>query len=148
MSRPLPQRITAVGLVLVGLAVALEASTFNVNFLTDPLGPKALPWLVAALFFVAGLALGASKPSAAPQRPAGSLTPVAGAATVFFAWSLTLAPLGFVISTPLAVAALARLFGGNWKQGLLTGVILTLMLWLLFAMALALPLPQGSLWTR
>jgi putative tricarboxylic transport membrane protein len=143
-----PQRITAVGLVLVGLAVALEASTFNVNFLTDPLGPKALPWLVAALFSVSGLALGASTPTAEPQPPAGRRRPVAGAATVFLAWSLTLAPLGFVISTPLAVAALARLFGGDWKRGLLTGALLTTLLWLLFALALALPLPQGSLWTR
>lgn len=148
MSGSLPQRATAVGLVVVGLAVALEASTFNVNFLTDPLGPKALPWLVAALFVVAGLALGASTPSSEPQPPAGRRRPVAGAAAVFFAWSLTLAPLGFVISTPIAVAALARLFGGDWKRGLLTGALLTSLLWLLFALALALPLPQGSLWTR
>lgn len=144
----MPQRIIAVGLVLVGLAVALEASTFNVNFLTDPLGPKALPWLVAALFLVSGLALGAATPTAKPQPPAGRRRSVAGAATVFLAWSLTLAPLGFIISTPLAVAALARLFGGDWKRGLLTGALLTTLLWLLFALALALPLPQGSLWTR
>lgn len=149
----------AIGIVVVGIgvAVALEARTFNVNFLTDPLGPKALPWLVAALFGAAGLALSRRQRGhptrelgepAEPEASATSLGPVAAAGGVFLAWSLTLVPLGFALSTPLAVAALARLFGGNWKGGLLTGAVLTTLLWVLFAMVLALPLPQGSLWMR
>ena len=44
-------------LLLVALAIGAEGLTFNVNFLTDPLGPKALPLLVAGLFGLAGAGL-------------------------------------------------------------------------------------------
>lgn len=44
-------------LLLVALAIGAEGLTFNVNFLTDPLGPKTLPLLVAGLFGLAGAGL-------------------------------------------------------------------------------------------
>ena len=52
----------------VGAAVALEASTFDVLFLTDPVGPKAMPYLVAALLVGTGLAL-ALRPGPDPPWP-------------------------------------------------------------------------------
>ena len=47
-------------LLLAGAATALEARTFNVAFMTDPVGPKALPFLVAAALAAAGVRLMAS----------------------------------------------------------------------------------------
>ena len=48
------ERIPGLLLLACGLAVGLEAATFEVRFLTDPVGPKALPFLVAVVLVVAG----------------------------------------------------------------------------------------------
>ena len=58
-------------LVALGAAIGLEASTFNVAFLTDPVGPKALP-LVAALILIAAGLRGGSRERAREQPGVGS----------------------------------------------------------------------------
>jgi hypothetical protein len=40
---------------------------------------------------------------------------------------------------------LARLYGGTWIRGGIAGVLFSASLWLLFAQALGVPLPVGSI---
>lgn len=49
--------IAALGVVAASAAIALEATTFDVAFPTDPLGPKAFPVVAAVLLAIGGLAL-------------------------------------------------------------------------------------------
>jgi putative tricarboxylic transport membrane protein len=126
--------------------VALEATTFDVGFLTDPVGPKALPLLAAAIFVGAGLVLGARGGAPRAWPSAGVLLRMAAATAVFGSYALVLAPMGFVVATTAAMAALSLLFGGPWRKSVGSAGALSVALWYLFVWVLGLPLPLGALW--
>ena len=141
-------RVSGVLLTAAGLAMALEASTFDVGFLTDPVGPKALPFLAGAIFVVAGLRL-AARPGPEPAWPARTtLTKMALGVLAFLAYAAFMPSLGFFVSTTLVMTALSVLFGGGKRQSVLAAASLSGVLWYLFVWGLSLPLPLGSLWTR
>jgi putative tricarboxylic transport membrane protein len=148
MTRATPDRIAGAVVLVAGVATALEATTFNVAFLTDPVGPKALPFVVAATLVVAGASMLLRPRPSAELPTASAAVRMAGAAAAFLAYSAVLPWIGFYLSTTLVVAALAVLYRGPLKGGLLAGLALATVLWLLFVRLLALPLPVGDLWMR
>lgn len=141
-------RLTGGILVLLGTAVGLEAVTFDVAFLTDPVGPKALPLLVAVMLVVAGLRAVARPRDDLSLPEAGTIVRVAGAVAAFLLYAVALPWIGFFLSTTLVVTALALLFRGPPARALASAAILSGVLWLLFVRALSLPLPVGDLWIR
>jgi len=128
------------------VAVAAEATNFDVAFLTDPVGPKALPGLVAAILVVSGatLALRRGEPRSWPSGRV--LVRMAGAVAAFGSYAAILPPLGFVVATTATVSALSMLFGGPWRRSLAAALTLSVVLWYLFVWVLGLPLPLGSMW--
>jgi len=148
MTRPPADRLTGVVLIIAAALVALEARTFSVRFLTDPIGPKALPFLVAALFAIAGVAL-AARPKPDPDWPRRD-TWIRGALAVLtfvlYAWALPI--LGFFAATTLEVAALAVLFRGPPLKGTIAAAVYSACLYVLFVYVLGLQLPIGSLFLR
>lgn len=140
------ERVSGVCLVVAAVAVAAEASTFHVAFLTDPVGPKAMPWLAALILGGAGAAM-VWRPGVSPTWPTPRvLTRLVAAVAVFLAYALVLPFLGFTTSTTAAVAALSMLFGGPPLKSVLAALALSVCIWLLFVHVLALPLPLGTLW--
>jgi putative tricarboxylic transport membrane protein len=140
----------APGLLLVALAVAvaLAARRFEVAFITDPLGPKAFPLTAALLLGGSGVAL-ALRPGRGPDLPSGAVLARMGAAlATFVLYAALLSFAGFVASTTLAVWALSLVFGGPRLAALIAALLFSLALHLVFAYALALSLPIGSLWIR
>jgi len=133
-------------LLITGLAVAAEASTFDVSFPTDPVGPKALPYLSALVFVLAGALLAARPGPRAPGPPRAVLARMGGALAAFGVYAAALAPLGFVVATTGTVTTLSLLFGGPWRKALAAAFALSVVLWYLFVWLLALPLPLGSAW--
>lgn len=107
------------GLALIGLAAfaAYQASRFQVIFSYEPVGPKAFPMLLSAV--LAGLSLvlviRPGENGAWPSRTVAlKLVLVLG---VLLAYALLFTRAGYVLSTGLAVLALARLFGAGLGQG-------------------------------
>lgn len=156
MSRATANRLGGVAVVVVAGAAVLEATTFDVAFPTDPLGPKAFPLLAAFLLAFGGAALwrvGAERAAvgqdASPGPHDGAVpTGIPGgtilaAAVSFTAYALLLAPFGFVLATTLEFAVLARLFGGRWVGGAAAGLVFASLLYVLFVFGLGLPLPLG-----
>jgi len=147
--------VGAAAVVLAAAAIALEATTFDVMFPTDPLGPKAFPMVAAFLLAIGGLALlrdglrggtegTAPPPAAAPATPVtGARTRILLATLSFIAYAFLLAPLGFVFATVLEFALLARLFGGTLVRGAAVGLAFAFLLYVLFVYGLGLPLPLG-----
>jgi putative tricarboxylic transport membrane protein len=141
-------RITGGVLALLGAAVALEATTFDVSFMTDPVGPKALPFLVAVMLIVAGLRA-LTRPREELSFPGrGTLLRVAGAVAAFLLYAVALPWVGFFLSTTLVVTALSLLYQGPPARSVFSAAVLSGALWLLFVRALSLPLPVGDLWIR
>jgi putative tricarboxylic transport membrane protein len=135
-------------LITAAVAVGIEAATFDVAFLTDPVGPKALPFVVA-IMLAAGGGRTLAKPRDAVELPGRSgLSRMAAALGVLLLYAILLPWIGFFLSTTAVVAGLGILFGGPWKGGLATGLTLSAALWLLFVALLSLPLPIGDLWIR
>lgn len=141
-------RVAGGVLVAVGAAVGVEATTFDVRFLTDPVGPKALPLLVAVMLVVAGVHQTLRPDHAAGWPPRRVLGMLGAATAAFLAYPLALDFLGFWLSTTLVVAALSHLYGAPPRRGVPAAGLLAGALWLLFVELLALPLPIGSLWMR
>jgi putative tricarboxylic transport membrane protein len=140
-------RVAGAALAIAGLAIALEATTFEVAFLTDPVGPKALPLVAAVILFAAGATLLLRPRASSPWPSAPVLGRMAGATGVFLAYALVLEPMGFVLATTGTMAALSRLFGGAWLKSVVAAFALSVVLWYLFVWVLGLPLPMGLLWT-
>ena len=141
-------RVVGAVLLLGGVATAREATTFDVAFLTDPVGPKALPLFVATTLALAGASMMARPRDSVSLPPGSAAVRMAGAAAAFLVYAAVLPWIGFYLATTLVVAALAVLYRGPVKGGLAAGLVLTTALWLLFVSLLALPLPVGELWTR
>jgi putative tricarboxylic transport membrane protein len=139
-------RVAGAVLALLGIAIAADASTFEVAFLTDPVGPKALPYLAAFTFLVSGvlLLIRPGAPRSWPDRAV--LLRMAGAVAAFGLYAAVLDPLGFTVATTLAVGAQSLLFGGPWKRSLVAALTLSVVLWYLFVWVLGLPLPLGTVW--
>jgi putative tricarboxylic transport membrane protein len=139
-------------LVLAGIAIAGTARGFTVGFMVDPLGPKALPFLVAGLFGLGGGALllrrkplgdpGLVEPTEPSKSKLGLQATSVG---VLLLLAGLIIPFGFIPPTILATAALARLFGGRWISGLAVGLALALGLFGLFTLGFGLDLPMGEL---
>lgn len=141
-------RVTGAALALLGVAVALEASTFDVAFMTDPVGPKALPLLVAGTLLVAGLAAVVSPREGLGLPDGATALRMAGAVAAFLLYAAALPWLGFFLSTTLVVTALALLYRGPPVGSAVAAAALSAALWLLFVPVLSLPLPVGDLWIR
>jgi len=152
--------IAALGVVAASAAIAVEATTFDVAFPTDPLGPKAFPVVAAVLLAIGGLALVRSARADRAKAEAGGMVagepdpdgPEPGAGrrialgTIsFIVYAFLLAPLGFVLATTLEFSVLARLFGGPLGRGAAAGLVFALLLYALFVYGLGLPLPLGIL---
>ena len=139
-------RVAGVVVAALGVAVGAEATTFDVLFRTDPVGPKALPYLAAAVFVGSGLWLAARPGHSGVWPPRPILMRMAGAIAAFGVYAALLAPLGFVVATTATVSALSILFGGPWKKAVSAAVTLSVVLWYLFVWVLGLLLPLGWVW--
>lgn len=147
------KRITstrASGMVLLVLSIGygLRARTFELTTMTDPVGPRAFPYIIAILTAVLSLYLivapdaeGESWPSAAAWLRA------AAALAVLVGYAYLLVPIGFVAATTLAVFAMAMLFRGPVLSSALSAVAFSLATYILFVYALGLALPTGWLFS-
>ncbi len=138
-------RITGIALLVLAAAFGLHARSFNTNFLTDPLGPKAWPMMLAGFLAVLSIYLIVRPQHGTewPNRVVLLRQLVLVAALVGYA--LLLDPIGFVAATVLIVGFMAVLMGAKWWQAGLTGVLSSVALYLLFNTVLGLPLPTGAL---
>lgn len=139
-------RIVGVLLLLLSIAYGWTASRFEVGMLSDPVGPKPFPYLIAVCTAAASLWL-ILRPDPDPQWPPArfwlSLGLVLGS---LVAYAYLLVPLGFIVVTTLEMTLLAVLFGARWWQGLAAGLAFSLVVYFLFTAGLNVPLPAGKIW--
>lgn len=136
------------GLAILTLAVlyGLEARSFNVRFVADPIGPKAFPFIASLLLACVGLYLVVRPGLAAGKRPDGAQAyrmATCGASLVLYA--LALEPLGFIPATIVEMTLLASLLGAPLKLGVLAAGGFATVAFFLFDRILDLPLPLGAL---
>ena len=130
------------GLVVVMGALAFFAGALQIqtSFLSDPVGPRVFPMLIAASALLCGLVL-IAKPDADPEWPAlAAWGNMAIALVVLVSYALLIGPMGFLASTALAAAGVSYLIEKNARTAALTGLGLSLVLFVIFKYGLGLGL--------
>ncbi|MBX2884409.1 MAG: tripartite tricarboxylate transporter TctB family protein [Granulosicoccus sp.] len=133
-------------IVLVGsVAYFLAASNIPTGFLVDPVGPQFFPKLIASVACLCALLI-LLKPDTEPAwpRPMTWLRLAIAVATLL-AYAYTLKPLGFLLPTAVAAAIISYQIQSRALVAVLTGIGLSVGLFLLFKYALGLgllPVPR------
>jgi len=141
----------AIGLGLLVFAAVYFDQSFNIvrGFASDRLGPAFFPRMLAVALAVLAVALlvragsGRSDPTPLPaMRPMLFFVTLA----LLVAYGLALPSLGFVITTPLLLAAVIRLLGQReWAGVIGTALGATIALYAVFGRMLHVLLPMGPL---
>ncbi len=138
-------RILGVIGLLLGGAFIWSATTIETGFIVDPLGPKSFPIIIGGVLMLASLVV-ILKPDPAPAWPAlERLLEIGGAVLVLVGYVLLLEPVGFVGSTAVASALLSWRLGSAPRGALVTGVGISLGIYVVFHLVLGLSLAKGPL---
>ena len=133
-------RMTGLIVAVLALAFAAGASQLEEPFFADPLGPKAFPLLVSAVAFLAGATM-VMRPDAEPAWPGlATLIRLAIATIILVAYAHALKPLGFLLPTAIASAALSYQIRPRAGQSVVIGLALSAGLFVIFKYALGLGL--------
>lgn len=136
-------RIFGAFMIVVALGYLLSASTIEIPLFPDPLGPKAFPMLVAAGVILCAIVM-ILRPDDPPDWPAvTALVSIGIAAAVMVGYAYALKPLGFLIPTALAAGILSYQLSPRVLPATLTGVGLSIGLYVLFKFALKLETLQA-----
>jgi len=135
------------GVIGLGLAAIFiwRASLIELSFITDPLGPKTFPIILAVMLGVASIA-SIIKPDAEPiWPPARNLFEIAVSVAVMTAYAVFLPDLGFLIATALAATFLTWRLGTKPIQSVIAGVCTSVGIWAVFGQLFGLSLAKGFL---
>lgn len=140
-SAALGDRIAGAVLALLAVAAWWHAQTFVSGF-RQPVGPDLFPRLVCVPLGVLALYL-LCRPGINQRWPGGAaLLRQAGLLVILGGYAAFLEPWGFLPATLVCSVLLIRLFDAAWRQALVSGASLTVILYLLFEYALGIPLPD------
>jgi len=129
---------------LVALAYIASATQIQSGFMPDPVGSKFFPMLVGGVAFVCAVAI-ILKPDEPPSWPsAGIFISILAAVLTLVGYAYALKPLGFIIPTAFASGIISYLIGREFLRALLTGVGLSVGLFVLFKYVLDLGLVAFS----
>lgn len=132
----------AVGLVLA-IFYAWATLQIQESFLSDMVGPKAFPLIVASILALSSLVI-ILRPDAEPQWPAlGRIVEIGAAVVVMALYAEFLPDLGFVFATALASAYLSWRLGSPVLQSLLIGVGIAISIYVVFHLLFGLSLARG-----
>jgi putative tricarboxylic transport membrane protein len=134
----------AVGLIL-GVAFIWGATLIEVGFIVDPLGPQTFPTIIGSVL-VLGSGYVLVRPDPQPAWPAlGGALEIAGAVAVLVGYTYALEAVGFVISTAVAAALISWRLGSKPVWGAVTGLGISLGIYVVFHLILGLSLARGPL---
>ncbi|MCP1199119.1 tripartite tricarboxylate transporter TctB family protein [Notoacmeibacter sp. MSK16QG-6] len=131
-----------IGLVLA-LIYAWQAAIIQESFLTDTVGPKMFPFIIAAMMGLSSIYF-LLKPDPEPHWPhAGRLAEIGLAALVLAAYAELLPVAGFLISTAIAATYLTWRLGSKIIESLIIGVGTSVGIYVIFRLVLGLSLARG-----
>lgn len=132
-------RIAGIVMLIVSIAFGITASSYEASF-GDPLGPAALPVMLSIPAGLLSLAL-ILRPDPDPAWVTGApLIRQIATVALLVAYALLLEPLGFLLSTFIAVTLLGRILLSGWAKSALSGAVMSLILFVTFDTLLGLPL--------
>ncbi|TRW99718.1 tripartite tricarboxylate transporter TctB family protein [Paracoccus sp. M683] len=139
-------RVFGAVMIVLALGYILSASGIETSFMSDPVGPRVFPYIIAGVMILCSIVM-ILRPDPEAEWPAGPMLVQLGIATVVLvAYAYSITPLGFILPTAIAAGILSWQIGGHPLRAAITGVGLGIGLWVLFRVILGLSLrglPQG-----
>ncbi len=133
-------RLFGLAVIVVALGYILSATQIQTSFLSDPVGPKTFPYLIGGTAIICALAI-ILKPDAEPDWPSlWTFGKIGLAVLVLVAYAYALKPFGFVVPTAVAAGLLSYQIHPAAKSASLTGIGLSVGLFVIFKYALGLGL--------
>ncbi len=137
--------------VLGGACVALAAffiwaaTRIELSFISDPVGPRTFPIIIAVLVGLCGLAI-VLRPDPDPDWPKiGRFIEIGAAVIVLVSYAQLLPVLGFIISTAFAAAFLSWRLGAGPVRAAIAGAAISVGIYVIFHLILGLSLARGPL---
>jgi putative tricarboxylic transport membrane protein len=138
-------RIFGVFGILLAIGFAIAASLIKESFLSDAVGPKAFPYIIAAVLGLSSAVI-ALRPDPEPVwPPLGQLIEILAATVVMILYAQLLPVVGFVIATAFAAAYLSWRLGSTILGACMTGVGTSVGIYVVFHLVLGLSLARGPL---
>jgi putative tricarboxylic transport membrane protein len=138
-------RIFGVFGVLLAIGFAIAASQIKESFLSDSVGPKAFPYIIAVVLGLSSAVI-AFRPDPEPVWPPfGQLIEILAAVVVMVLYAQFLPEAGFVIATAFAAAYLSWRLGSTILGACMTGVGTSVGIYVVFHLVLGLSLARGPL---
>lgn len=139
-------RLLGLGLMVLAVAYGWVAQQWPEPFGgAETVGPETFPTILAVVLVAGGIYL-MIKPDPDAHWPLGkSALELVVSLLVLVVYAMLLEPLGFVISTTLAVGTLSWRMGANPRSAFVTGLISAVVVFVLFNYGLSLNLPAGLL---
>jgi putative tricarboxylic transport membrane protein len=138
-------RILGAACLVLAAAMAWAARDYAAPISYEPVGPRAFPMLMATLLAIGGGWLVVRPSAHASGLGAAHLKTLGLAAIAVVAYAVLFETLGFTLATALMALPVGLAFGGTWKQALVSGAGLGLVLYLMFDKLLDVVLPTGLL---
>ncbi|MBY6046744.1 tripartite tricarboxylate transporter TctB family protein [Vannielia litorea] len=131
--------------VLLAVFYAWAALQTEESFLSDAVGPKAFPVIIAIILGLSSAVI-ALRPDPEPVwPPLARLAEIGAAAVVMILYAQFLPEAGFIIATALAAMYLTWRLGSPVVQSVVIGALTALVIYIIFHAVLGLSLARGPL---
>jgi putative tricarboxylic transport membrane protein len=139
--------VIAIGLLLIGILVAWDASRLGAGGAYAKIGPQTIPYVIAlCLGGLAVLTVIAAYRGSFPAREKQDAAPVLWIVGGLIAQMVLIKFTGFSVATAALFAMTARGMGRiNLPLALLAGFLISAVVWFIFARLLSLSLPTGPI---
>ncbi len=139
--------VIAAALAILGVVIALDASRLGAGGAYARIGPQTIPYaIVVCLGFLAAWTVVEAVRGDFPERDKQEVAPVLWIVGGLLAQLALIRFVGFSIATAVLFAMTARGFSRvSLPKSLVIGLVLSTLIWFVFARLLALTLPAGPL---
>lgn len=135
-------RIFGLFMIVLALGYILSATNIQTSFMSDPVGPRVFPYIVAVVVILCSLVM-VMRPDPDTEWPGFvMLGKLAIATVVLLAYAMMIRPLGFIIPTVIVAGILSYMIHPRPLPAALSGLGLGIGLYVLFKVILGLGL-QG-----
>lgn len=139
-------RIFGAVMIVLALGYILSAMNIQTSFLSDPVGPRIFPYMIAGVVILCSLVMILRPDPDAHWPGPAMLLKIGGALAVLIAYALVIRQMGFIIPTAIASGLLAYMIAPRALPAALAGLGLGIGLYVVFRMILGLglvALPRG-----
>jgi len=138
-------RILGAVCLVLGVAFIWGATRIKTGFIVDPLGPTSFPIIIGGVLAIGSLFV-LLRPDPQAEWPALARgLEIVAAIVVLVGYALALEPVGFVISTAVAAMLLSWRLGSTLVGAVVSGVGISVGIFVVFHLILGLSLAKGPL---